>query len=277
MSDKGLSLLSKQSLLNGYKNQVFNFCEHCVFGKQISKKSEHKIREKLDYIHSDLWGSKRVPYKSCARYFMTLIDDYSRIVWVYFLKTKDEAFSIFFKWKTMVERQTERNVKRLQTDNGLEFCNSEFDNFCSKEGIVRHRTCIGTPQQNSIVERMNITLCDKARSMLTHSCVSKVLWAEAINTACYLVNRSPPTAIEFKTPFEAWSGSSADYSNLRIFGCPAYAHVRDGKLEPRPKKCIILGYATGVKGYRLWCTYQKTPSLIISRDVIFNESASLDS
>ncbi|XP_075084731.1 putative mitochondrial protein AtMg00710 [Nicotiana tabacum] len=113
--------------------------------------------------------------------------------------------------------------------------------------------------------------------MLSHSCVSKDFWAEAINTAYYLVIRSPSTSIEFKTPFEVWSGSPADYSNLRIFGCPAYAHVRDGKLEPRAKKCIFLRYATGVKGYRLWCTDQKTPGLIISRDVTFNESASLDS
>lgn len=92
-----------------------------------------------------------------------------------------------------------------------------------------------------------------------------------------MVNRSPSTAIEFKTPFAVWSSSPADYSNLKIFGCPAYAHVRDGKLEPRAKKCIFLGYATGVKGYRLWCTDQKTPGLIISRDVTFNEAASLDS
>ncbi|XP_070047316.1 uncharacterized mitochondrial protein AtMg00710-like [Nicotiana tomentosiformis] len=124
---------------------------------------------------------------------------------------------------------------------------------------------------------MNRTLCDKGQSMLSHSCVSKDFWAEAINTTYYLVNRYPSTSIEFKTPFEVWPGSPVDYSNLRIFGCPAYAHMRDGKLEPRAKKCIFLGYATGVKGYRLWCTDKKTSGLIISRDVTFNESASLDS
>ncbi|XP_070015271.1 uncharacterized mitochondrial protein AtMg00300-like [Nicotiana sylvestris] len=101
MSDNELSLLSKQNLLNGYKNQALNFCEHCVFGKQTRikfiKKAEHKTRDKLDYIHSDLWGPNRVPSKSGVRYSMTLIDDYSRMVWVYFLKTKDEAFSTVVK------------------------------------------------------------------------------------------------------------------------------------------------------------------------------------
>jgi len=108
MSDNELSLLSKQNLLDGYKNHVLNFFEHCVFGKhtrvKFNKKAEHKTKDKLDYIHSDLWGSNRVPSNSGGMYCLTLIDDYSRMVWVYFLKTKDEAFPAFVKWKTMVER-----------------------------------------------------------------------------------------------------------------------------------------------------------------------------
>ncbi|KAH0658570.1 hypothetical protein KY289_027318 [Solanum tuberosum] len=79
MSDKGLSLLNKQNLLDDYINQALNFYEHCVFGKQIrvkfSKKALHKTKDNLDYIHSDLWGPNIIPSKSGARYFMTLIDD----------------------------------------------------------------------------------------------------------------------------------------------------------------------------------------------------------
>ena len=109
--------------------------------------------------------------------------------------------------------------------------------------------------------------------MLSHSGLGQEFWAEAINTACYLVNRSPSTAIECKTPFEVWSGSHADYTQLRVFGCSAYAHVRDEKLEPRARKCVFLGYASGVKGYRLWCNDKKSPDFIISGDMTFNESA----
>jgi len=87
----------------------------------------------------------RVPSKSGAKYFIILIDDYSRMVWVYFLKTKDESFPIFVRWKTIVERQIERKVKLLRTDNRLEFCKSVFRDFCVKEGIVRHRTYAGIP------------------------------------------------------------------------------------------------------------------------------------
>ena len=99
--------------------------------------------------------------------------------------------------------------------------------------------------------------------MLSNSGLSKDFWAEAINTACYLVNRSPSTAIECKTHFEVWSSTPADYSNLRVFGCPAYAHMNDGKLEPRAKKCIFLGYALGTKGNRLWCRDSKSLRLSV--------------
>ena len=129
---------------------------------------------------------------------------------------------------------------------------------------------------NGVAERMNRTLLEKPCCMLSNAGLSKDFWAEEVSTACFLVNRSPSTAIEFKTPEEVWSGKPADYSNLRIFGCPAYMHVSEGKLEPRARKCIFLGYASGVKGYRLWCPDPKSPKFAISRDVTFDESALLN-
>ena len=96
-------------------------------------------------------------------------------------------------------------------------------------------------------------------------------WAEATSTACYLINRSPSVAIEKKTPQEVWSGSPTTYSDLKIFGCPAYAHVNNGKLESRSMKCIFLGYKSSVKDYKLWCP--ETKKLVISRDVIFYETS----
>ena len=119
---------------------------------------------------------------------------------------------------------------------------------------------------------MNITLMDKVRCMLLYSKLPKSLWAEALNTTCYFVNRSPSTTIECKTPIELWSGRVTDYSKLRIFGCVAYAHVKQGKLEPRALRCRFLGYPDGVKGYSLWCIDLKPPKCIIIRDVTFNET-----
>uniref|UniRef100_A0A803MUH4 Retroviral polymerase SH3-like domain-containing protein n=1 Tax=Chenopodium quinoa TaxID=63459 RepID=A0A803MUH4_CHEQI len=89
----------------------------------------------------------------------------------------------------------------------------------------------------------------------------------------HVEKRSPHTALGLKTTEEMWSGSPGDYSGLRVFGCPAYAYVNDGKFEPRAKKCIFLGYTDGVKGYRLWDP--RTSRIITSRDVTFNESVFL--
>ena len=76
---------------------------------------------------------------------MTLVDDYSRKLWVFILKNKSDALAYFKQWKVLVENQTRRKVKRLRTNNGLEFCSEEFDTFYKEEGIARHKTVAGTP------------------------------------------------------------------------------------------------------------------------------------
>ncbi|KAG8478386.1 hypothetical protein CXB51_028195 [Gossypium anomalum] len=151
-----------------------------------------------------------------------------------------------------------KQIKYLRTDNSLEFCSDEFNRLCKSEGIVRHLTIRHTPQQNGIVERMNRTITEKA---------------ETASTACFLINRSPSVAIEKKTPQEVWFGNPANYSNLKIFGCPTYAHVDNGKLELRSIKCVFLGYKASLKGYKLWCPENR--KVVISRDVVFDETTML--
>ena len=124
----------------------------------------------------------------------------------------------------------------------IEFCSDEFNTLCKKEGIFRHQSIRHTPQRNGVAKRMNRTLMENVRCMLSYAQLRKYFWGEVVFTTCYLINRSPSVAIERKTPQEVWSGSPATYSNLKIFGCLAYAHVDNGKLEPRSMKYIFLGY-----------------------------------
>ncbi|GJS53995.1 retrovirus-related pol polyprotein from transposon TNT 1-94 [Tanacetum coccineum] len=180
----------------------------------------------------------------------------SRRIWVHFLRHKNEAFSKFKEWKQLVENQTGRKLKKLQTDNGLEFCNQEFNNLCKESGIERYLTVTGTPQQNGLAERMNRTLLNMVRCLL-------------FSLVCH---RSPSTALEKKKPMNLWSGHAPNYEMLRIFGCGTYSHVNQGKLKPRAIKCIFLGYLGDVKGYRLWRLDDAKPKIIISRDAVFNES-----
>ncbi|KAD3338048.1 hypothetical protein E3N88_33569 [Mikania micrantha] len=168
----------------------------------------------------------------------------------------------------LVENQTGRKIKKIRSDNGLEFCSGLFNQFCRENGISRHLTVPGTPQQNGLVERMNRTLLDKVRCMLISSGLPQNFWAEAVMTAAYLVNRSPSSAIEMKCPMEKWSNKSPDYGVLRVFGSVCYAHINQGKLEPRAQKCILLGYPSGVKGYSLLRLEGGSPRVIVSRDVV---------
>lgn len=111
---------------------------------------------------------------------LTIIDDYSRKVWPYFLKHKWQAFSAFKEWKIMIERQTEKKVKILRTDNGMEFCSKQFENYCKSEGIVRHHTVPYTPQQNGVAERMNRTIISRARCMLSNAGLHRRFWVRPL-------------------------------------------------------------------------------------------------
>ena len=114
---------------------------------------------------------------------------------------------------------------------------------------------------------MNRTLMKKVKCMLSNAQLPKSFLVEAESTACYLINHSPSVATEKKTPQDIWSGILSTYSDLKIFGCCEYAHVDNGKLEPRSMKHVFLGYKFGVKDYKLWCA--ETKKLVISIDVIF--------
>ena len=111
--------------------------------------------------------------------------------------------------------------------------------------------------------------------MLLNASLSKGFWAEAVTTVAYLVNRSPSTALGFKTPQEIWSRKPPNLSNLRIFRCPTYAHLKQSKLKPRVIKGYFLGYPEGTEEYKIWTLDGKPSRILISRDVAFDEELML--
>ncbi|CAD6255778.1 unnamed protein product [Miscanthus lutarioriparius] len=111
MSELGMAELIKRDLLDSCTVGKMKFYEHCVFGKHKRVKfnaSVHTTKGTLDYVHVDLWGPSRKPSYGGACYMLTIIDDYSRKVWPYFLKNKDDTFAAFKELKVMIERQTEK-------------------------------------------------------------------------------------------------------------------------------------------------------------------------
>ncbi|RVW96404.1 Retrovirus-related Pol polyprotein from transposon TNT 1-94 [Vitis vinifera] len=133
--------------------------------KKVSflKTSRTPKAEKLELVHTDLWGPSPVASLGGSRYYITFIDDSSRKVWVYFLKNKSDVFETFKKWKAMVETETGLKVKCLRSDNGGEYIDGGFSEYCAAQGIRMEKTIHGTPQQNGVAERMNRTLNERAR------------------------------------------------------------------------------------------------------------------
>ncbi|KAL4289723.1 hypothetical protein GQ457_14G011740 [Hibiscus cannabinus] len=274
MSEQGMKVLVGQKLLPSLTKVSLPLCEHCITSKQHRLKfntSNSRGKAVLELVHYDVWQAP-VTSLGGAKYFVSFIDDYSRRCWVYPIKKKADVFSTFKVFKARVELDSGNKIKCFRSDNGGEYTSDEFDDFCRNEGIKRQFTTVHTPQQNGVAERMNRTLLERTRAMLRAASLEKAFWAEAVKTACYLVNRSPSTAIELKTPMEMWTGKPVDYSKLHIFGSTMYVMYNAqeiSKLDPKSRKCKFLGYADGVKGYRLWDP--TAHKVIISMDVIFVE------
>jgi transposase InsO family protein len=185
---------------------------------------------------------------------MPVIDDFSRLVTVYFMARKSNAADLLLKCINEYETQTGNRVKTVQADNGGEFTSIYLKNHLQDKGIRLQTTFPYTPEQNGIAERMNRTLTDRARTILTHASLPKKFWQHAMATAAHVTNRIPSNATSRKTPFELWSGTRPDVRHFRSFGCRAYAHIPDqkrSKLDPKADVCTFIGYAMNQKGYIL--------------------------
>ena len=253
-----------------------DFCEACVKGKlhraPFKAVGEVKSTKRLELVHSDVAGPMNTESFGGAKYFVTFIDDYSRCVSVYPIKYKSEVLTKFKEWELAVTNQADCHIKTLRTDNGGEYLSNEFEDYLKKKGIRHETTVPHSPQQNGVAERMNRTLQEAALSMILHAGIAKSFWGEAISAAAYIRNRIVTTATGV-TPYERWYGEKPDVSNLRVFGCIAYAHVTDSlrpKLEPKAEKMRFVGYSLKQKGYRLYDENKR--KVFIRRDIIFRET-----
>ena len=131
----------------------------------------------------------------------------------------------------------------LHSDQGGEFLSGKFEALCETYGIQRELTTPYTLQQNGVAERKNRMVVEMARSMMAEKDLEKRFWAEAVAIAAYLLNISPTRSVMHITPYEAWKGRKPQVSQLRIFGCIAYALVPSyrKKLDDKSEKCIFFG------------------------------------
>jgi transposase InsO family protein len=123
------------------------------------------------------------------QYFMLLIDDYTRITGVCFLKKKLEAFKCFKIFKEMVENETHLKIKCLRSDNGGAFTSKTFRHLCEDHGIKRQFSATRTPQQNGVVERKNIVVREMVRTILKDSKLRDIFWVQEIHTTIHILNK----------------------------------------------------------------------------------------
>ena len=254
-------------------------CEGCIYGKAHRLKFGTRVRATApgELIHCDVCGPFEMPSFRGYRYFVLFKDDFSRYRRVYFMKEKSEVSS---KLEEMLaEARTSGNtVKELLSDNGLEFDNEKVRKILQQHGVKQRLITPYTPQQNGCAERDNRTLVEAARAMLyAHSNLPKRLWAELVNTAAYIINRTGVSAVEGKSPFELWFGKKPSIKHLKVIGTTCYAYIPEQKrkkLDKKALKCVLIGY-NGDDSYRLW--HQESGDTKISRDVRFDKEVLLKS
>ncbi|XP_074297796.1 uncharacterized protein LOC141628572 [Silene latifolia] len=142
-------------------------CDVCHRAKQTRASfnlSENITSDIFSLIHCDHWGPYRVLSTCGAKYFLTIVDDCSRSVWVYLLLAKTEVTSVFMQFLSMVNTQFSKQVKVVRSDNGTEF--HHMADYFLQQGIQFQTSCVGTPQQNGRVERKHRHILNVARALL---------------------------------------------------------------------------------------------------------------
>ena len=277
LNSKGLEILAENSTGMKGNFKFTNPCEPCSMGKQsrLPAPSRGRRTDKLlTLIHSDVCGPFATKSIGGSRYFLTLVEDHSRYVTVYILKSKDQVASCIEEYVARVECQIGTKIKKFRTDRGTEYLNNRIETFFKKKGVQHQKTVRYSSFQNGVAERFNRTLQEKARCMMADAQLGPEYWAEAVLTAAYLINRSPARILGGVTPYQLWEGEKPDLDHLRIFGSPAMVHVPDQlrrKWDQKSVKLIFIGYCPDTKGYRLIDPVSK--KVTISRDVIFLETA----
>jgi len=141
-------------------------CHVCHLSKQKHlpfQSRQNMCNAAFDLVHIDTWGPFSVPTKDGFRYFLTIVDDFSRATWIYLLKNKSDVLHVFPAFITMVHTQYQTKLKSVRSDNAHEL---KFTDLFADHGIVAYHSCPETPEQNSVVERKHQHILNVARALL---------------------------------------------------------------------------------------------------------------
>ncbi|CAI7829038.1 unnamed protein product, partial [Closterium sp. NIES-53] len=257
-------------------------CVPCVEGRQRAAphSSSFPLTEApLQTLHMDVWGPARVRGQGHERYFLLVVDDYSRYTIVFPLRRKGEVPEVLIDWIRGARRQLSESfgsdlpVLCLHSDRGGKFSSDPLKAFCRSEGIRQTFTLPASPQQNGIAERRIGMVMGVARTSMIHAAAPHFLWPFAVQYAAHQINLQPRVSLPETTPTLRWTGKVGDASALSVWGSRAF--VRDttaDKLYSRAVPCVFLGFPPDAPG---WQFYHPTLRRVLSsQDVTFDESVS---
>jgi transposase InsO family protein len=279
---KNLHKLLKGEHILGLTNVHFEkdmICSDCQAGKQVGAHHPHKnimtIDRPLELLHMDLFGPIAYISIGGSKCCLIIVDDYSRFTWVFFLQDKSQTQETLKRFLRRAQNELGLRIKNIRSDNGTEFNNSQIEGFLEEEeeGIKHEFSFPYTPQQNGVVERKNRTLLDMASTMLDEYKTPNRFWAEAINTACYSINRLYLHRILKKTSYRLLTGKKPNVSYFRVFGRKCFIIIKRGrnsKFAPKVVEGFLLGYDSNTMAYRV---FNKSTGLVkVSCDIVFDET-----
>ncbi|CAI5457495.1 unnamed protein product, partial [Closterium sp. Yama58-4] len=255
-------------------------CIPCVEGRQRAaphSSSFPPTTAPLQTLHMDVWGPARVRGQGQERYFLIVVDDYSRYTTVFPLRAKGDVPGVLIPWISRARLQlgerfhSDFPVLRLHSDRGGEFASDLLAAYCAEHGIEQSYTLPASPQQNGVAERRIGLVMEVARTSLTHAAAPHFLWPFAVRYAAHQLNLWPRVSLPETSPTLRWTGEVGDASRFRVWGSRAF--VRDtsvDKLSRRALPCVFLGFVPDAPG---WQFYHVTSRRVLaSQDVTFDES-----
>ncbi|WVZ75786.1 LOW QUALITY PROTEIN: hypothetical protein U9M48_023817 [Paspalum notatum var. saurae] len=271
--------LSSMGLIRGLpklKAEKDLVCHPCRHGKMVAASHTPVSQVMTSYpgelLHMDTVGPARVASVSGKWYVLVVVDDFSRFSWVFFMEFKDEAFGFVRDLVLRLRNESHKAMRAIRSDNGGEFKNSRFENFCRDLGLEQQFSSPYTPPQNGVVERKNRTLVEMARTMLDEHRTLRRFWAEAANTACYIANRIFLRAFLGKTSYKLRFGNPASSICERL-AAGALCLRRRGiwtSLSLVVWMRFFLGYASSSRAFRVWILEAK--QVVKTCDVSFDET-----
>jgi hypothetical protein len=249
-------------------------CTICPLAKQTRlqfSRSSITTVKCFELVHFDVWGPYNNAHFSGAKFFLTVVDDFSRSTWVFLMNHKSEVNTLIPHFFKMIEKQFQAHIQKIQSDNAREFFNSHTNNFFKDLGVLQQSSCAYTPQQNGVVERKHRHLLNVARALHFQSNLPLDFWGDFVLTATYLINRLPTNVLKGQTPHEILFKKKPNLSHLRVFGCLVYGRNTQisHKFDNRASPGVFLGYPHGQKGYKILDLFSK--NIYVTRDAIFHE------